>query len=368
MSSSSYQYTSDDFARVQDDIIEAIQRRDKDRTAELEALLAEMESERETYLAQLSQQEQKEARLRVPNDEILICVVYTSQWLEPMTDVEVSSFCGSYSTRNFERGITGMMQCVDGRILCVLQGPEGNVRSLISVIAADRRHTDMHILRCCPTATRTISDFGLKFHSTSADVTDALISVTFGATQSMPYMPKALRDCLLRGGAPQQVQPRTVRASFLAVGLSLAWSAEVTQRVLSVVSEAADRHSASMESVVVQGPVAVMVYPPQRWADTIEAARFIAKHAATTHSVCHVGDVTLAQYTTSFSKTYACTGTVVDEAVKVLALPVVASMPSVLMTKAFVDHTARSVYHHVGFHEISDDKTLSLYVPVDMKR
>ena len=303
-----------------------------------------------------SEANRKEKRLEVSGDDVMVEAVYASTWAESMSEMEVSTLCATYNTRNFEKGITGVLlspASTDVKVLGALQGPERAVRELLGVIAKDRRHAGLMILRFCTIPIRTYTAFGLKFYPPHDGVTfQALWAVATGA---LPYVPRTLRMGLVKGGCPAEYCPRVVRCIVVCASLPLGGAPDGYQSALTSVSDVSERMGCE-EGTVVMGAHAFMMFSPRMWPEAIEAARRVAPLRTAVHTFTQIATAAMAHYT--------CLGPAVVTAIAVLA----AVQRTMVLTKAFTDHTGRTMYKHLGFFPsgVEGLEELSLYIPTDM--
>jgi hypothetical protein len=81
---------------------------------------------------------------RTPND--LLSIVYSSTSAHPFRDEELNALLALSRESNARAHLTGMLLYRSGRFLQVIEGPADVLRERMSIIAADPRHLDVHIL------------------------------------------------------------------------------------------------------------------------------------------------------------------------------------------------------------------------------
>jgi hypothetical protein len=89
----------------------------------------------------------------------LLSVVYASTASEPFGDARLAELLAQSRASNTRRDLTGMLLYRNGRFVQVLEGPESEVRGLLSVIQDDPRHTGMRVLAEEYIAAREFSDW-----------------------------------------------------------------------------------------------------------------------------------------------------------------------------------------------------------------
>lgn len=76
----------------------------------------------------------------------MLSIVYSSSASHPFDDGELSALLALSRENNARNGLTGMLLYRSGRFLQVIEGPGDVLRERMSIIAADPRHLDVHIL------------------------------------------------------------------------------------------------------------------------------------------------------------------------------------------------------------------------------
>ena len=79
--------------------------------------------------------------------EQVTTLTYWSRATNPMGDDELLALLRVSRRNNASRGLTGLLLYRDQCFLQVLEGPEGNIESVIKTIEADPRHHSVRILR-----------------------------------------------------------------------------------------------------------------------------------------------------------------------------------------------------------------------------
>lgn len=105
--------------------------------------------------------------------EPLISIVYTSSAREPFSQLALRALLDQSRAANDARGVTGMLLYRTGRFFQVLEGPEGEVRSLVSLIAHDPRHIDMRVIMEEPIGRRQFADWSMGYESIQAPAENA---------------------------------------------------------------------------------------------------------------------------------------------------------------------------------------------------
>lgn len=72
-------------------------------------------------------------------------IIYSSQAVAPMSLADLEKILVDARSGNERRGVTGALVYVDGVFLQILEGPEDTVKSLVSSIAKDTRHSSFHV-------------------------------------------------------------------------------------------------------------------------------------------------------------------------------------------------------------------------------
>ena len=73
-------------------------------------------------------------------------VIYSSRAAAPMSMTDLESILVDAREGNLRRGVTGALVFVDGVFLQILEGQKEAVKSLMSSIAKDTRHSELHVI------------------------------------------------------------------------------------------------------------------------------------------------------------------------------------------------------------------------------
>jgi hypothetical protein len=76
----------------------------------------------------------------------LLSIVYSSTSAHPFKDEELNALLALSRENNARARLTGVLLYRSGRFLQVIEGPADILRERMSIIAADPRHLDVHIL------------------------------------------------------------------------------------------------------------------------------------------------------------------------------------------------------------------------------
>jgi hypothetical protein len=82
--------------------------------------------------------------------------------MEALSDYDLYELVQAAQARNATHAITGLMLYDDGRFYQWLEGPDGNVESLMRAITADSRHTEIEILSDKMTGARQFGDWRMR--------------------------------------------------------------------------------------------------------------------------------------------------------------------------------------------------------------
>ena len=96
-------------------------------------------------------------------------LIYSSQAVESMSVSELEKILVDARSGNERRGVTGALVYVDGVFLQILEGPEDTVRSLVSSIARDSRHSSLHIFHEAEVSQRMFSTWRMAFVNPTPD-------------------------------------------------------------------------------------------------------------------------------------------------------------------------------------------------------
>lgn len=101
-------------------------------------------------------------------DENLLSILYSSNAAHPFDDAELSDLLAQSRESNRTGNLTGMLLYRAGRFIQVLEGPEDEVRALVTTIQNDPRHTGMRVLIEEPIAERQFADWTMGYEPISA--------------------------------------------------------------------------------------------------------------------------------------------------------------------------------------------------------
>ncbi|MGB0743885.1 MAG: BLUF domain-containing protein [Opitutales bacterium] len=95
--------------------------------------------------------------------EALYQIIYISTANDELTLEALLELLSGSQKRNASRQITGFLLHADGKIIQVLEGPEEAVRSLYSIIAADKRHRGVTVMSSRSIMLRDFPEFRMGF-------------------------------------------------------------------------------------------------------------------------------------------------------------------------------------------------------------
>ena len=102
--------------------------------------------------------------LNMPGSD-LISLIYVSSSTQSLDDSEISGILAKSRQNNAALGITGMLLYREGNFMQVLEGPEGNVRSLMQTVECDPRHRGLIVLMQKPLKDRQFADWTMAFRN-----------------------------------------------------------------------------------------------------------------------------------------------------------------------------------------------------------
>ena len=94
-------------------------------------------------------------------------LVYVSRARADLSEAELRDILRRARKTNRELGISGMLVCLDGCFLQVLEGRSDDVRELYAKIEADPRHCDAKVLIDTEIAKRAFPDWSMGFRKAS---------------------------------------------------------------------------------------------------------------------------------------------------------------------------------------------------------
>lgn len=90
-------------------------------------------------------------------------LAYVSRSLISAHSVDILDIARSSMRNNRDLALTGALYFDDHQFFQVLEGGEAAVRRMVERIAADRRHTEVVVLREGPVAARRFENWSMKF-------------------------------------------------------------------------------------------------------------------------------------------------------------------------------------------------------------
>ncbi len=89
-------------------------------------------------------------------------LVYRSRAAQPLSGIELVGLTEAAQARNRSESITGLVLYDDARFFQWLEGPDDSLSRVMNSISNDVRHTDIEILTCQRTGTRTFPGWDMK--------------------------------------------------------------------------------------------------------------------------------------------------------------------------------------------------------------
>ena len=96
-------------------------------------------------------------------------IIYSSQAASPMQIEELEEILASARKNNTEKKVTGALVYVEGVFLQVLEGEQATVRTLMSHIATDVRHTAVTVLQEGEVPLPTFGDWKMAYLSATPE-------------------------------------------------------------------------------------------------------------------------------------------------------------------------------------------------------
>ncbi len=90
-------------------------------------------------------------------------LVYRSTATVPFADADLTALLQQARHRNADERLTGLLLYHDGKFVQVLEGPVPAIDEVFSRIAADSRHTAVHLLAYGPVERRLFPDWSMGF-------------------------------------------------------------------------------------------------------------------------------------------------------------------------------------------------------------
>ncbi|MDB5243704.1 MAG: hypothetical protein JWP57_4329 [Spirosoma sp.] len=94
-----------------------------------------------------------------------ICLIYLSSSLKLLQEEDFTSLLEQSRKNNSEKGITGILLCVRGHILQVLEGDQQAVEDLFNRVEKDTRHTDVSIALKRPISQRLFPEWAMGYEN-----------------------------------------------------------------------------------------------------------------------------------------------------------------------------------------------------------
>lgn len=111
---------------------------------------------------------QRSFRPGVEAPGVLTNIVYRSRAAKPLSPAELHDLTLTSQVRNDREGITGLLLYDEGRFFQWLEGSAESLHRLMAVIRRDPRHTDVEVLRDCPSPSRRFGAWSLKLAALGA--------------------------------------------------------------------------------------------------------------------------------------------------------------------------------------------------------
>ena len=94
-------------------------------------------------------------------------LIYVSYASGKMKDTDLRYLLRQCSQHNLKNQITGMLVCIDGKFIEVLEGERGAVVDQFDNITIDPRHRNVSVVLEGNTRVRNFNDWSMAFHSNS---------------------------------------------------------------------------------------------------------------------------------------------------------------------------------------------------------
>jgi len=111
-------------------------------------------------------------------NEKIFFYVYTSIACRPFSQAELRTLLARSRKRNSQRGLSGMLLYKLGDFMQVLEGEEATVRSLVKIISADPRHSQMIKVLEGHTTERQFPGWYMGFYNLDEDAVKSLPGYT----------------------------------------------------------------------------------------------------------------------------------------------------------------------------------------------
>ncbi|MFD2937338.1 BLUF domain-containing protein [Spirosoma flavum] len=96
------------------------------------------------------------------------CIVYVSSSVELLREVDLSTLLLQSRQDNALAGITGVLLCLNGRIIQVLEGNQEAIEALYNRIKQDRRHTNVTTMFSHPIKQRLFASWSMGYETLTA--------------------------------------------------------------------------------------------------------------------------------------------------------------------------------------------------------
>jgi hypothetical protein len=96
-------------------------------------------------------------------------LIYVSSARADLSEDDLHDVLSCARKKNRELGITGMLVCLDGYFVQVLEGEAERVRELYAKIKTDSRHADTKVVTESEIAERAFPDWSMGFREASRD-------------------------------------------------------------------------------------------------------------------------------------------------------------------------------------------------------
>lgn len=96
---------------------------------------------------------------------MLVSIVYMSRAVVPFDDAALAELLREARLRNEALGVSGILLAKDGRFMQLLEGPAFSVDDRFSVIAKDRRHSEVKSLIREDIERRRFDGWSMAYHS-----------------------------------------------------------------------------------------------------------------------------------------------------------------------------------------------------------
>jgi hypothetical protein len=97
------------------------------------------------------------------DDSDLLCLVYLSRAVRPMTDADLIGLLRQCRANNVAAGVSGLLLYRDGRFMQALEGPRAAVMDLYARVMRDPRHTEVTSLIKFKAQDRGFADWAMGF-------------------------------------------------------------------------------------------------------------------------------------------------------------------------------------------------------------